>query len=97
MLDELKAAEAIYRDSVADITHNHIRILGSPRLWKTMLDSAVTGWSVRGVVDAAGERRFERTASNPCSLALPDAFRLRGKSSAACGPMRGGVGTTAGW
>ena len=45
-LAELKEAERIYRDSVPDITHNHVRLLTSGRLWKTMLDSAVTGWKV---------------------------------------------------
>jgi hypothetical protein len=51
MIAELKAAEAIYRDSVPDITHNHVRLLYNGRLWGTMLDSAVTGWRVRNLVD----------------------------------------------
>ncbi len=59
-LEELKGAERIYRDSVPDITHNHLRLLFSRRLWSTMLDSAITGWGVRNIVDdpcAAGLRR----------------------------------------
>jgi hypothetical protein len=56
MLAELKAAERVYRDSVPDITHNHVRLFCSGRLWATMLDSAVTGWRVRNLVD---ERREE--------------------------------------
>lgn len=51
MLEELKASEGIYRDSVPDITHNHFRLLYSKRLWATMLDSAVTGWRVRNLVN----------------------------------------------
>jgi hypothetical protein len=51
MLEELKAAERLYRDSLPDITHNHIRLLYSGQLWSTMLDSAVTGWKVRNIVD----------------------------------------------
>lgn len=51
MLAELKAAERVYRDSVPDITHNHLRLLYSGRLWATMLDSAVTGWRVKNFVD----------------------------------------------
>ncbi|MHC4571141.1 MAG: hypothetical protein ACYS0C_03560, partial [Planctomycetota bacterium] len=51
MLEELKAAECLYRDSLPDITHNHIRLLYSGRLWSTMLDSAVMGWKVRNTVD----------------------------------------------
>jgi len=51
MLAELKEAERIYRDSIPDITHNHVRLLYSGRLWTTMLDSATTGWRVKNLVD----------------------------------------------
>ncbi|MGB6011198.1 MAG: hypothetical protein WBI57_08030, partial [Desulfobacterales bacterium] len=51
MLEELKASEAVYRDSVPDVTHNHIRLLYSRRLWSTIFDSAVNGWTVRNIVD----------------------------------------------
>jgi hypothetical protein len=52
MLDRLTAAEQSYRDSLPDITHHHVRLLYSRRLWGTMLDNAVAGWSVRNMVDA---------------------------------------------
>jgi len=55
---ELKTADRLYRDSVPDITHNHARLLYSKKLWSTMLDSAVTGWKVRNLVDEQHERRF---------------------------------------
>ncbi|MBA7636821.1 hypothetical protein ES703_44449 [subsurface metagenome] len=58
MLEELKAVECLYRDSIPDITHNHIRLLYSPRLWSTMLDSAVTGWKVRNLVDERHEQKL---------------------------------------
>jgi len=58
MLEDLKASEQIYRDSVPDITHNHFRLLYSKKLWSTMLDSAVTGWKVRNLVDEQHERKF---------------------------------------
>jgi len=58
MLEELKAADGVYRDSVPDITHNHIRLLYSGRLWSTMLDSAVTGWKVRNFVDQRWEQKL---------------------------------------
>ncbi len=50
MLEELRQAEDIYRNSVPDITHNHFRLLYSGELYRTMFDSAVTGWKVRGLV-----------------------------------------------
>ena len=50
-LEELKTAEEIYRNSVPDITHNHVRLLYSSKLWSTMIDSAITVANVRGTTD----------------------------------------------
>jgi hypothetical protein len=61
MLKDLKTAEQIYRDSLPDITHNHVRLLYSGNLWSTMLDSAVTGWKVRNLVDEHHEWKFRRS------------------------------------
>ena len=58
MLDELKTAEQVYRDSVPDITHNHARLFYSSRLWSTIIDSAVTGWKVRNFVDERCEQKL---------------------------------------
>jgi hypothetical protein len=58
MLEELKDAEQVYRDSIPDITHNHIRLLYSGKLWSTMLASAVTGWRVRNLIDEEHERKL---------------------------------------
>jgi hypothetical protein len=56
-LEELRVDERIYRDSQIDLTHNHVRLVGSSRLWGQILDSAVTGWRVRGMID---DTRAER-------------------------------------
>jgi hypothetical protein len=61
MLEELKATEQVYRNSIPDITHNHIRLLYSPRLWRTMLDSAVTGWKVRNLIDEQHEEKLRNS------------------------------------
>ncbi len=58
MLEDLKASEQLYRNSIPDVTHNHIRLLYSQKLWSTILDSAVTGWKVRNLVDEQHERKF---------------------------------------
>ncbi|MDP6544120.1 MAG: hypothetical protein QGH60_09035 [Phycisphaerae bacterium] len=50
-LEELKAVEEIYRNSVPDITHNHVRLLYSGKLWSTMIDSAIGAYHVRGITD----------------------------------------------
>ncbi len=52
-LAELKESEEVYRNSVPDITHNHVRLLTSKKLWSTMFDSAVTGWRVQNTIDDA--------------------------------------------
>ena len=61
-LDELKAAEERYRNSLPDVTHNHVRLLYSRRLWSGIFDAAVTGWQVRNIIDAdaAGALRPSR-------------------------------------
>ncbi len=51
MLEELERAEQIYRNSVPDITHNHIRLLYSSTLWSTILKSAIAGWQVRNLIN----------------------------------------------
>ncbi len=60
MLDELKADERVYRASVPDITHNHVRLFYSPHIWSTMLDSAVTGWKVRNLINEKCQEKLER-------------------------------------
>ncbi|UCG80466.1 MAG: YrzE family protein [Desulfobacterales bacterium] len=51
MLEEVKTAERVYRSSVPDITYHHIHVLFGVRLWSTIIDSAVTGWKVRNLID----------------------------------------------
>jgi len=58
MLEELKACEETYRNSVPDITHNHIRLFYSRKLWSTMLGSTVTGWKVKNIVDEPRAEKF---------------------------------------
>jgi len=58
LLEELKSAEDNYRNSVPDITHNHVRLLYSRKLWGTISDSALTGWKVRGLVEADHKGRL---------------------------------------
>jgi hypothetical protein len=57
-LGELKADEEIYRNSLPDITHNHVRLLYSGKLWGTIFSSAVTGWRVRNLCDDDSARQL---------------------------------------
>jgi len=61
MLEELKADEQVYRNSLPDITHNHIRLLYSKKLWSTILDSAVTGWCVRNLLDEEHQQKLRKS------------------------------------
>jgi len=67
MLAELKSAEQVYRNSVPDITHNHVRLLYSRHLWSTMLNSAITGWKVRNLVN---DPCREKLQNNPVATLL---------------------------
>jgi hypothetical protein len=58
MLNDLKTAEQIYRNSIPDITHNHIRLLYSDKLWSTIFSSTVTGWSLRKLIDDRHEQKL---------------------------------------
>lgn len=55
---DLRSAERVYRDSLPDITHNHVRLLYSGRLWSTILDSAATQYKVRNLLDETSEQRL---------------------------------------
>lgn len=61
LLRELKECEAVYRDSIPDLTHNHMRLLSDGRLWATILSSAVTSWRVRNQIDAEHESILRRS------------------------------------
>lgn len=79
MLDELKAAEAVYRDSVPDITHNHIRLLYSSQLWATMLDSAATAWKVTNLVDSRCEQKLQHSKAKTLVFYLIGSLPILGR------------------
>jgi len=90
-LAELKEVEHIYRDSIPDITHNHIRLLGSGRLWSTMLASSVTGWRIRNLVDEQQVQRLQRSKFLALLFFLLGLLSKLGSLSALVGIL-GGVG-----
>jgi len=61
MFEELKTLEQIYRESLPDITHNHLRLLYKGRLWSTIFKSAVTGYKVRTLVDERSEKKLNQS------------------------------------
>jgi len=73
MLAELETAEQVYRNSIPDLTHNHVRLLYSRQLWATILKSAVTGWQVRNLINDSCRNKL---ADNPVLTLLFGAFGL---------------------
>ena len=69
-LDELKQTDRQYRDSQIDVTHNHVRLLYSRRLWSTIFGAAVTSWRVRNLVDDTAADRLGRSKFLSCLFAL---------------------------
>lgn len=61
MLTELKESERVYRNSIPDIFHNHLRLLYSRLLWKTIFRSAVTGWKTRNIIDEKHAEKFGKS------------------------------------
>jgi hypothetical protein len=51
MLSDLKSAEQVYRNSVPDVTHNHVRLVYSRQLWATLRNSAINAWRVRNLIN----------------------------------------------
>lgn len=58
MLEELKKAERLYRESIPDITHHHARLMYDLLLWSRILDGFVTGWKVRNMINRHWEEKL---------------------------------------
>lgn len=64
-LDELKAADAAYRDSQIDIAHHHVKLLVRPRLWTAIHKAWARGWGIRRMAD--GKTAAALAASGPAA------------------------------
>jgi hypothetical protein len=60
MLEELKSADRLYRESVPDITHYRVRLLHDLPLWSRMLDNFVTGWKVQNLINGPCEEKLRK-------------------------------------
>jgi len=58
VVSELTEVEAVYRDSVPDVTHHRLRLLTDRRLRRRILEGFVTAWETRGTIDQACARNF---------------------------------------
>lgn len=62
LLEDLKTCEEIYRDSLPDITHNHVRLLYSRKLWSRMFKSTLTGWRIRNITADSSSESLAKSA-----------------------------------
>ncbi len=61
-LEELKISEKIYRESMPDIFHNHIKLLYKKRLWSNIREGYIQSWRIRNITDdKATEKLSNRT------------------------------------
>ena len=79
MLAELESSEEVYRNSIPDITHNHVRLLYSPRLWTTILKSAVTGWKIRNFINDQCRQNLQNNMPASLLFALLGLIPLIGR------------------
>jgi len=82
-LDELKVLEREYRESLPDVTHHHVRLLYSGRLWSGILDGMVTGWRSRGIADDRAADRLRAGRFRTILFALLGLAPLAGLAGAA--------------
>ena len=79
MLEDLKATEQVYRDSIADVTHNHLRLFSSTRLWSTIFNSAIAGWKVRNLIDEKWQQKLSHNRALTLLFALLGIIPLIGR------------------
>ncbi|MBU1918221.1 hypothetical protein KKF63_08870, partial [bacterium] len=61
LYDELEECTHVYRNSIPDITHNHVRLLYSRKLWSQIFSSTRLGWRVKNLLDDQIKERFDKS------------------------------------
>ena len=50
-IEELRQSEESYRSSLPDITHHHLKLLYSRKLWSSIMTANIRSWKIRNIVD----------------------------------------------
>ena len=79
MLERLIMHEKIYRSSIPDIFHHHVRLIFSPGLWKMILSGSRNGWLVRGLIDDRFKEKLEKSTFRTVIFFVLGLFPLIGK------------------
>ena len=77
-LAELEEAESAYRDSLPDVTHHHLRLTYSGRLWSSIFEGMVIGWRGRGIADEHAAARLRASRVRTMLFALLGLLPLLG-------------------
>ncbi len=59
-LEELKTSEKIYRDSLPDISHNHIKLLYKRKLWSSIRKGNIESWRIRNITDDKATEKLSK-------------------------------------
>jgi len=59
-VEELKEAEETYRSSLPDVTHHHLKLLYSRKLWSSIINSNIKSWKIRNIIDKKTSERLTR-------------------------------------
>lgn len=77
--EELLNSERVYRDSMIDVTHNHVRLLHDARLWRGISDAAVESWKVRNITDTSTDAAMKRSRLRTFMFAMLGVIPLLGR------------------
>ena len=59
-VEELKEVERLYRNSLPDMTHHHLKLFWSRKLWASILTSFAESWKIRNIIDEEKSKKLHR-------------------------------------
>jgi len=99
-LAELKRREDAYRNSLIDITHNHVRLLTSRRLWSGIFEAGRTSWRIRNLTDDVASEKLRGSTIKTglfAMLGMPIGLASAAKAVGLLGLLAVGIGAIFGW
>jgi len=69
-LEELKERDKAYRESLPDVSHNHVRLLTRPRIRSKIVKSRIRAWKIRNIIDDAAVRKLSGNKGLACFFCL---------------------------
>jgi len=60
-VEELIEKEKYYRNSLPDVSHHHVKLLTSKKLWSKIITSSIDSWKIKNNID---QKTYERLKKN---------------------------------